>query len=68
MEINELHLLIGYLREDFKDFKKNDFGHLSEKVEKIEEKINKLALKIAVIVGAISALTVVINILVRVYG
>ena len=68
MEINELHLLIGYLREDFKDFKKNDFRHLSEKVEKIEEKINKLALKIAVIVGAISAVTVIINILARVYG
>ena len=68
MEISELHLLIGYLREDFKDFKKNDFTHLSEKVEKIEEKINKLALKIAVIVGAISAVTVIINILVRVYG
>ena len=68
MEINELHLLIGYLREDFKDFKNNDFGHLSEKVEKIEEKINKLAFKIAVIVGAISAVTVVINILAKVYG
>lgn len=68
MEINELHLLIGYIREDFKDFKKNDFGHLAEKVEKIEEKINKLAVKIAVIVGAISAVTVIINILVRIYG
>ena len=68
MDNDKLCLLIGYLREDFKDFKNNDFEHLSEKVEKIEEKINKLSLKIAVIVGAISAVTVIINILARVYG
>ena len=61
MDIDGLHQLINYLREDFKSFKKNDFAHLSEKVD-------KLIVKIALIVGAISALTVVANILVRVYG
>ena len=61
MDINGLHQLINYLREDFKDFKKNDFTHLSEKVD-------KLVVKIALIVGAISALTVVANIVARVYG
>ena len=61
MDINGLHQLINYLREDFKEFKNNEFTHLSEKVE-------KLVVKIALIVGAISALTVVANILVRVFG
>lgn len=35
MDINGLHQLIGYLREDFKLFKKNDFGHLRDKVDKL---------------------------------
>ena len=33
MDINGLHQLIGYLREDFKIFKKNDFKHLRDKVD-----------------------------------
>ena len=59
MDINGLHLLIGYLREDFKDFKKNDFAHLSERVE-------KLGTKVAWIVGIISGLTLLVNVLLRV--
>lgn len=61
MDINGLHQLINYLREDFKDFKKNDFAHL-------EEKVDKLVVKICLIVGGISVLAVVINVLARVYG
>jgi len=61
MDLGGLHQLINYLREDFKDFKKNDFAHL-------EDKVDKLVVKIALIVGAISALTVVANIIARVYG
>ena len=33
MDVNGLHQIIGYLREDFKAFKNNDFKHLREKVE-----------------------------------
>jgi len=61
MDIDGLHQLIIFLREDFKSFKNNDFAHL-------EEKVDKLVVKIALIVGAISALTVVANIVVRVLG
>ena len=61
MDIDGLHQLINYLREDFKVFKNNDFRCL-------EEKVDKLVVKIALIVGAISALTLVGNILVRVLG
>lgn len=61
MDINGLHQLINYLRDDFKDFKKNDFTHL-------EEKVDKLVVKIALIVGGISVLAVVANIIARVYG
>lgn len=61
MNVDELHLLIGYLREDFKEFKKNEFAHLVEKVD-------RLSIRVALIVGAISALTVVANILVRILG
>lgn len=61
MDIEGLHQLIIFLREDFKAFKNNDFHELQLKVD-------KLVVKIAVIVGAISALTVVANILVRIYA
>lgn len=61
MDIDGLHQLINFLRDDFKEFKKNDFAHL-------EEKVDKLVVRIALIVGGISALAVVINILARIYG
>ena len=39
MDINGLHQIVNNLRDDFKDFKKNDFTHLSEKVDKLSTKI-----------------------------
>lgn len=59
MDIQGLHQLIGYLREDFKSFQNNEFHSLQLKVD-------KLAIKVALIVGAISALTLVGNVLIRV--
>ena len=59
MDLNGLHQLIGYLREDFKDFKKNDFRHLSERVDGLSKRV-------AWIVGIISGLTLVGNVLLRV--
>ena len=59
MDIQGLHQLIIFLREDFKAFKNNEFTHLSEKVD-------KLGSKVAWIVGIISGLTLVANILLRV--
>ena len=59
MDINGLHQIVNNLRDDFKDFKKNDFAHLSEKVD-------KLGSKVAWIVGIISGLTLVANVLLRV--
>ena len=35
MNIDELHLLIGYLREDLNIFIKNDFCHLRDKVDNL---------------------------------
>ena len=61
MDINGLHEIVKNLREDFLTFKNNDFSCL-------EKKVDKIAVKVALIVGAISALTVVANILARVYG
>jgi len=61
MDINGLHQIVNNLRDDFKEFKNNDFAHL-------EEKVDKLVVKVALIVGGISALAVVINILARIYG
>jgi len=59
MDINGLHQIVNNLRDDFKDFKKNDFTHLSEKVD-------KLGIKVGWIVGTISALTLIANVLLRV--
>ncbi len=61
MDINGLHEIVNNLRNDFRDFKNNDFAHLKEKVD-------KLVVKVALIVGGISALTIVANIVARVYG
>lgn len=59
MDLNGLHLLIGYLREDFKAFKANDFHKLEIKVEKISSKV-------AWIVGLISGIGIAVSILIRV--
>lgn len=59
MDINGLHEIVNNLRDDFKDFKKNDFTHL-------EEKVDKLGVKVGWIVGIISGLTLVVNILLRI--
>ena len=59
MDLNGLHQLIGYLREDFKNFQNNEFHDLRLKVE-------KLGTKVAWIVGIISGLTIVANVLLRV--
>ncbi len=61
MDINGLHQIVNNLRDDFKEFKNNDFAHL-------EEKVDKLVVKVALIVGGISALTVVANIIAKIYG
>ena len=61
MDINGLHEIVKKLREDFLTFKNNEFRC-------VEKKVDKIAVKVALIVGAISALTVVANILARVYG
>ena len=59
MDINGLHQIVNNLRDDFKEFKKNDFHGL-------EAKVDKLGSKVAWIVGIISALTLVGNALLRV--
>ena len=61
MTVKELFEYVKEFKEEFKEFKKNDFTHL-------EEKVDKLVVKIALIVGGISVLAVVANILARVYG
>jgi len=61
MDIDGLHEIVKNLREDFKAFKENDFVHL-------EEKVDKLVVKVALIVGGISTLTIIANILVRIFG
>ncbi len=58
MDLNGLHEIVKNLREDFLIFKNNDFHSLEKKVE-------KLSSKVAWIVGTISALTLVGNILLR---
>lgn len=59
MDINGLHQLIGYLRDDFKDFKKNDFTHL-------EEKVDKLSTKIAWILGGFTVLNGLVWVLIKI--
>ena len=61
MTVKELFEYVKEFKEEFKAFKSNDFHEL-------EKKVDKLVVKIALIVGGISALAVVANILARVYG
>lgn len=48
------------------NFISNDFKHLGETVDKIDNRVGKLSVKIAWIVGVISGLTLVGNVLLRV--
>ena len=59
MTVRELFEYVKEFKEEFKEFKTNDFNCLEKKVE-------KLSMKIAWIVGIISALTLVGNVLLRV--
>ena len=61
MDIDGLHLLIGYLREDFKSFKNNDFHELKGKVD-------KLSVRIAWIMGGFTVVNGLIWVLVKVLG
>lgn len=61
MDINGLHQLIGYLREDFKSFQNNEFHSLQLKVE-------KLSVKIAWILGGFTVLNGLIWVLIKVLG
>ena len=59
MDINGLHQIVIFLREDFKSFKNNDFHELEVKVDKISSKV-------AWIVGIISGIGIAVSILIRV--
>ena len=59
MTVKELFEYVKEFKEEFKEFKSNDFHELEVKVEKISTKV-------AWIVGIISALTLVGNVLLRV--
>jgi len=61
MDIDGLHELVKNLREDFNAFKTNDFHNFHT----LQEKVDKLGVKVGWIVGIISALTLVANILIR---
>lgn len=61
MDIDGLHQLIGYLREDFKTFKNNEFKHLSERVD-------KLGVKIAWMLGGFTVLNGLVWVLIKVLG
>ena len=66
MDLNGLRQLIKNLREDFQNFKTNDFHNLESKVDRLDCRMDKLSTKVAWIVGIISALGLVANILLRV--
>ena len=61
MTVKELFEYVKEFKEEFKDFKSNDFHSL-------EEKVDKLVVKVALVVGGISVLAVIANIIARVYG
>jgi len=44
----------------------NEHKHMAEKVDIIDEKVNKIAVKVAWIAGAFFVLTIVVNILIRI--
>lgn len=61
MDINGLHQIVIFLREDFKTFKNNDFHEL-------EVKVDKLSTKIAWIMGGFTVLNGLIWMLIKVLG
>ena len=58
MTVKELFEYVKEFKEEFKEFKSNDFHEL-------EVKVDKIGSRVAWIVGIISALTLVANILLR---
>ena len=61
MDIDGLHLLVGYLREDFKAFRNNEFKHLSDRVD-------KLSTKIAWIMGGFTVINGLVWVFIKVLG
>lgn len=61
MDINGLHQIVIFLREDFKAFRNNEFKHLSERVD-------KLSVKIAWMLGGFTVLNGLVWVLVKVLG
>lgn len=59
MTVKELFEYVKEFKEEFKAFKSNDFHEL-------EVKVDKIGVRVAWIVGIISALTLVGNVLIRV--
>jgi hypothetical protein len=51
------------LGEQFRSFLTNDHAHLADKVGEVEDKVDKLAMRIAYIVGGITALSWVIQLI-----
>jgi len=61
MDINGLHQIVIFLREDFKTFRNNEFKHLSERVD-------KLSVKIAWMLGGFTVVNGLVWVLVKVLG
>ena len=59
MTVKELFEYVKEFKEEFKAFKSNDFHDL-------EVKVDRISIRVALIVGVISALTLVANVLLRV--
>jgi hypothetical protein len=59
MTVKELFEYVKEFKDEFKEFKSNDFTHL-------EEKVDKISTKVAWVVGIVSGLGIAINILIRV--
>lgn len=61
MTVKELFEYVKEFKEEFKEFKSNDFHDL-------EKKVDKIGVKIAWIVGVISGVGIAINVLIKVLG
>jgi len=59
MDINGLHQIVIFLREDFKAFRNNEFHSL-------EEKVNKLSVKIAWMLGGFTVLNGLVWVLIKI--
>ena len=59
MDINGLHQIVNNLRDDFKEFKNNDFSCL-------EKKVDKLSVKIGWIMGGFTVLNGLVWVLIKI--